>query len=82
MDKPLQSGGMALSEVFIYIVQNIFKIREDHYREQANNKTKHLEIGNYWNLITQSIDAIEENAIKSSKLNELVDNLNSHIKNQ
>lgn len=81
MDRPLESGGMAISEVFIYIVQNIFKIREDHYREQANKKTKHLEIGNYWNLITQSIDAIEESDIKSSKLNELVDNLNSHIKN-
>ncbi|OBZ14624.1 hypothetical protein A8L34_11930 [Bacillus sp. FJAT-27264] len=80
MGKYIESIGMGIGEVFVYIVQNIFKIREDHYREQANKKTKHLEIGNYWNLITQSIDAIEEQEVKSTKLTQLIDNLNEHIK--
>ncbi|MNI90691.1 hypothetical protein D3C73_1482470 [compost metagenome] len=71
---------MAVCEIFVYVVQNIFKIREDHYRDQANSKTKHLEIGNYWNIITQSIDAIDDNDIKTKKLTELLDNLNVHIK--
>jgi len=75
----LYSGVTLVGEVFVFIVQNIFKIREDHYRSQADQKTKHLEIGNYWNLSAQSIDVIEDTDTKQKKLTELIDGLLSHI---
>lgn len=54
----------ALAEIFILIIQQLFKIREDYYRNQINKKTQHLEMGNNWNLMIQSIDLIHDQGMK------------------
>ncbi|MCV6598857.1 MAG: serine/threonine protein kinase [Alphaproteobacteria bacterium] len=65
--------GSAIAEIFILFVQRLFKIRENEYRKQIKSKIHHLEVGNYWNLVMQSIDLINDNEVKSNSLQELVE---------
>jgi hypothetical protein len=46
--------------VLVYFVQHVFHEREDHYCKLAAEKNAHLEYGNQWLLVIQSIDAIED----------------------
>jgi serine/threonine protein kinase len=44
----------------IYFIQKIFQQREDQFRELASKKRKHLEYGNKWLMVIQTIDAIAD----------------------
>jgi methylphosphotriester-DNA--protein-cysteine methyltransferase len=46
----------------MYFIQKIFQQREDYYRACAVAKSDHLEYGNHWLFVTQSIDAINNTA--------------------
>jgi serine/threonine protein kinase/type IV secretory pathway VirB3-like protein len=48
--------------IIMYFIQKIFQQREDHYRACAVAKSDHLEYGNHWLFVTQSIDAINNTA--------------------
>jgi hypothetical protein len=78
--KSIEGGMTLVSEIFIYFVQNLFRIREKHFRDSANLKMKHLEIGNYWTLATQSISAISDINKRNEQLSKLIDYLNERIK--
>ncbi len=66
-------GSLSLfSEIFIYFIQNMFRIREKSYRDLAEAKNKHLELGNYWNLGTQTIDGIDNSEQKEIQLKEMI----------
>lgn len=41
-----------------YFIAKVFQQREDYYREQKDTKMKHLQYGNDWLLLIQSIEAI------------------------
>ncbi len=75
-------GSISLtSEVLIFFIQKIFKIREDDFRDKASKKNKHLEIGNIWNLAVQSIDGMMNNEEKKEKLSKLIDALIKQVEN-
>jgi hypothetical protein len=63
----------AISTTFVYFIQRVFQQREDHYRSLATAKYKHLEYGNHWLLVIQSIDAIESPSERARRQGELVD---------
>ena len=71
-----------ISEVLIFFIQKIFKIRENDFREKASKKNKHLEIGNMWNLAVQSIDSIMNVEEKKEKLSKLADALIQQVENE
>lgn len=63
------------SAATVYFIQRIFHQREDYYRNLATAKHKHLEFGNEWLLVIQSIDAIasqREKLKQQSKLAEVL----------
>jgi serine/threonine protein kinase len=62
----------AISTTFVYFIQRVFQQREDHYRSLATAKHEHLEYGNHWLLVIQSIDAIENPAERERRQSELV----------
>lgn len=61
-------------------IQRIFHRKEDHYRTLAKNKNDHLEYGNQWLLVIQSIDAIEERQERVKRQSRLVDALTDKLK--
>jgi len=63
----------AISTTFVYFIQRVFQQREDHYRSLAMAKYQHLEYGNHWLLVIQSIDAIESPSERARRQSELVD---------
>lgn len=63
----------AISTTFVYFIQRVFQQREDHYRSLATAKYQHLEYGNHWLLVIQSIDAIENPSERARRQGELVD---------
>jgi serine/threonine protein kinase len=63
----------------IYFIQRIFHEREDHYRRQANEKGQHLQYGNQWLLVIQSIDSIEDPAERMHRQSRLVDVLTNKL---
>jgi hypothetical protein len=63
----------AISTTFVYFIQRVFQQREDHYRSLATCKHEHLEYGNHWLLVIQSIDAIESTVERERRQSELVD---------
>lgn len=72
--KQFSSGAVsAISTTFVYFIQRVFQQREDHYRSLAAAKREHLEYGDHWLLVIQSIDAIENPAEKERRQGELVD---------
>jgi serine/threonine protein kinase len=56
----------ASSSVVLFI-QRIFAQREDHYRNLASSKHKHLEYGNKWLLSIQTIDSIVDPKLKAEE---------------
>jgi serine/threonine protein kinase len=62
----------AISTIIVFFIQKVFQQREDHYRELASTKNSHLEYGNQWLLVIQSIDAIEDTSEKSKQQTRLV----------
>jgi hypothetical protein len=65
----------------VYFIQRIFHQREEYYRVLASTKYKHLEFGNEWLLIIQSIDAIEEPKEKMKQQAKLVEALTEKMRN-
>jgi serine/threonine protein kinase len=63
----------AISTTFVYFIQRVFQQREDHYRALATAKHGHLEYGNHWLLVIQSIDAMQNPAERERRQGELVD---------
>lgn len=50
----------AAASVLVYYIQRLFQQREDHYRRAAEEKNSHLEYGNKWLLVIQTVDAIQD----------------------
>ena len=69
----------AASTVLIYFIQRVFQQREDAYRKAADEKSRHLQYGNQWLLVIQSIDAIESTSERVRRQTALVDVLTSHL---
>jgi serine/threonine protein kinase len=74
-----QGSMTAISATVVYFIQKIFQQREDHYRGLAAAKNKHLEYGNQWLLVIQSIDAIEDLNQKRKRQDQLVDVLTKKL---
>ncbi len=50
----------AAGTVLVYYIQRLFQQREDVYRKAAEEKNSHLEYGNKWLLVIQTVDAIQD----------------------
>jgi serine/threonine protein kinase len=50
----------AAGTVLVYYIQRLFQHREDVYRKAAEEKNSHLEYGNKWLLVIQTVDAIQD----------------------
>jgi serine/threonine-protein kinase len=50
----------AAGTVLVYYIQRLFQHREDVYRRAAEEKNNHLEYGNKWLLVIQTVDAIQD----------------------
>jgi hypothetical protein len=50
----------AAGTVLVYYIQRLFQHREDVYRKAAEEKNNHLEYGNKWLLVIQTVDAIQD----------------------
>jgi serine/threonine protein kinase len=68
-----------ISTTFVYFIQKVFQQREDHYRSLATAKHEHLEYGNHWLLVIQSIDAIENPGERERRQGELVEVLTKKL---
>lgn len=66
----------------VYFIQRIFQQREDYYRQKAAMKSKHLEYGNHWLIIIQSIDAIEDMSERKKQQSKLVKALTKKLRPQ
>jgi serine/threonine protein kinase len=69
----------AASTVLVYFIQKVFQQREDHYRKAADEKSSHLEYGNQWLLVIQSVDAIESSEERVKRQARLVDVLTQKL---
>jgi len=69
----------ACSTVVVYFIQRIFQQREDYYRQNAQEKSTHLQYGNQWLLVIQSIDAIQDPAERMKRQARLVDVLTEKL---
>jgi len=69
----------AASTILVYFVQRTFQQREDHYRSLARAKNSHLEYGNQWLLVIQSIDAIEDRGERATRQARLVEVLTDKL---
>ena len=75
-----QSVAAGVSTALLYFIQRVFQQREDHYRRLASTKNSHLEYGNQWLLVIQSIDAIEDPNERMKKQARLVAVLTEKLK--
>jgi serine/threonine protein kinase len=75
------SRGLATcaASVLVYFIQRIFQQREDHYRAMARMKHEHLEYGDQWLLVIQSIDSIQDLGERAQKQARLVDVLTKKL---
>jgi hypothetical protein len=77
----LQKGVItAASTVLVYFIQRVFHQREDYYRHSADAKSTHLQYGNQWLLVIQSVDAIEDPAERVKRQTTLVDVLTDRLR--
>lgn len=65
-------------EALLYFAQKCFAMREDYYREQNDNKLKHLETGDYFELALRTLDSTDVN-FRNEKLRVLLDALVKRI---
>ncbi|MGH9496132.1 MAG: serine/threonine protein kinase [Candidatus Sulfotelmatobacter sp.] len=70
----------ASSTVLVYFIQRVFHQREDYYRDSADSKSKHLQYGNQWLLVIQSVDAIEDAPERVKRQTALVDVLTDRLR--
>jgi hypothetical protein len=70
----------AASSILVYFIQKVFHQREDFYRLSAESKSKHLQYGNQWLLVIQSVDAIEDAAERVRRQTALVDVLTDRLR--
>jgi hypothetical protein len=71
-----------LSTTIVFFLQRVFHQREDHYRALAAAKNTHLEYGNQWLLIIQSIDSMQDPAARAKRQERLVDALTKKLGTQ
>lgn len=64
-----------LLEGLIYAVQNIFSIREDHYRELINSKLLHLEKGDFFEYATSKAEILTDNNKKEGVVIKIIDDI-------
>jgi serine/threonine-protein kinase len=69
----------ATSTVLVFFIQRVFQQREDHYRKLAATKNAHLEYGNQWLLVIQSIDSVSDQKEKAKRQAKLVDVLTKKL---
>ena len=74
-----QGVATTASTIVVYFIQRVFQQREDHYRTLAKTKNSHLEYGNQWLLIIQSIDSIEDVGERAKRQARLVDVLTDKL---
>ena len=67
------------STIIVYFIQRIFQQREDHYRSLAKAKNSHLEYGNQWLLVIQSVDSIQDPSVRIERQAKLVDVLTDKL---
>lgn len=63
----------SLLDATILIVQKLFNIREDHYRDLIDKKMKHLQKGDFIEYAFSEVAKIEDLHIKVKKQSELID---------
>lgn len=68
-----------VSTAFVGFIYKVFQQREDHYRALATAKREHLEYGNHWLLVIQSIDAIDSREERERSQRRLVDVLTNKL---
>ncbi len=64
-----------LLEGLIYAVQNIFSIREDHYRDLINSKLLHLEKGDFFEYATSKAEILTDNNKKEGVVIKIIDDI-------
>jgi serine/threonine protein kinase len=74
-----EGAAAAASTILVYFIQRVFQQREDHYRSLATSKNSHLEYGNHWLLVIQSIDSIEDDNERAKRQSRLVDVLTEKL---
>jgi TM2 domain-containing membrane protein YozV len=74
-----QGIATAASTIIVFFIQKIFQQREDHYRDLARAKNGHLEYGNQWLLVIQSIDSIIDIEQRKRRQEKLVDVLTAKL---
>jgi serine/threonine protein kinase len=74
-----EGAATAASTIPVYFIQRVFQQREDHYRGLAKAKNTHLEYGNQWLLIIQSIDSIQDPDERSNRQSRLVEVLTNKL---
>lgn len=67
-------------ESLIYLVQKLFSIREDYYREQNKQKIKHLENGDYYEYMLEILKNTREE-FREERLIKIIDSIGERIKN-
>jgi serine/threonine protein kinase len=68
-----EGAATSAATLIVYFIQKIFQQREDYYRAAAVSKSDHLEYGNHWLLVIQSIDAMADPLERSKRQAKLVD---------
>lgn len=74
-----EGAATTAATVIVYFIQRVFQQREDHYRTLANSKNSHLEYGNHWLLVIQSIDSMENAEERADRQSKLVDVLTQKL---
>ncbi|MBD3290901.1 protein kinase [candidate division KSB1 bacterium] len=70
------------ADILVIFIQRLFKDREEYYRNKAEVKQSHLELGNIWNLSVQSVDGISDLNLREKKLSEVIDVLMQRVKDK
>ena len=68
-----EGAATAAATTIVYFIQKVFQQREDFYRASAAVKAQHLEYGNHWVLVIQSIDAMRDHEQQGQRQAKLVD---------
>ena len=74
-----EGAATAASTIVVFFIQRVFQQREDHYRSLARSKNAHLEYGNQWLLVIQSIDSINNPQERANRQSRLVDVLTAKL---
>jgi serine/threonine protein kinase len=69
----------AAASTLVFFIQRVFQQREDYYRSLAKSKNSHLEYGNHWLLVIQSIDSITDQSERAKRQARLVEVLTDKL---